>query len=232
MTLLKLDGSQADTTLKAEEKDHHPERVLRRRQQLEKTFSDLQEGWMQDNSVAPGGSSVPNEPAIDRHYDARWRETCRVADNANEAVTTQPERMQEWITEQRAKKVREEQWTTPLHKIPSLDEFSFRLVGIANGSNVWLNSHFALQVEENGRVRVWITVGDDSFAHLLPLLQEPEPGWHFHPLVDAIDYTPKELMTLMGAMRLDKVTHPTEHELEQARASMGEEPGFPSAQES
>lgn len=232
MSILKLDGSQADTTLTAEEKDHHPERVLRRRHQLEQTFEQLQEGWMQDNGIAPKGSTVPNEPAIDRHYDERWRETCRVAANANEAVLAQPERMQEWMREQRQKKVREEQWTTPLHKIPSLDEFSFRLVGIANGSNVWLNSHFALQVEENGRVRVWITVGDDSFAHLLHLLQEPEPEDYFLKLVDAIDYTPKELMTLMGAMRLDKVTHPTEHELEQARASMDEEPGFPTAEES
>ncbi len=224
MPILTIDGKPANTTLKPEEKDHHPERVMRRRQALEKAFDELKEGWMKDNGVAPNAGTVPNEPAIDRHYDERWREQCRVADNAQEAVTTQPDRMQEWIKQQREEKRREEEWTTPLHKITSLDDFSFRLVGVVHGASVWINSHLALEVHENGRVRVLIPDTHSKFEDLLQRLTDEDEDWFSPVLVDAIDYTPKELFALMGAMRMDKVTHPTEHELRLARDGDGCKP--------
>lgn len=220
MTVLSIDGKPAVSALDKTERDHNPERVMRRRQQLAKVLAELREGWMKDNGEDPVGATRPIPDAIDRHYDERWREQARVANNAQEAVDADPEAMATWMAAQREAMAKADRWQTPFHKLHDLEEFQFRLAGKVGGGDLWLCSHVALHVFENGQVKVYtvarhLLTDPGIWDHVLPAMREPTTG----PccIVDAIDYTPQELFALLGAMRVDKITFPTEDQMDRAR---------------
>jgi hypothetical protein len=219
MTVIGIDGKALPSALSTSEKDHHPERVMKRRQQLSGVLHDLQVGWNKDRGEDPLGATQPNEPAIDRHYDERWREQCRVAMNAQEAVECDPEAMANWMMAQREEQAKQERWITPLHKLHGLDEFEFKLVGLHDGGELWLSTHCAVLIFKNGQVRVFFLDRDDwANPHRWDgVLHGISDNMQVICLVDAIDYTPKELFTLLGAIRADKITHPTEEQMSRAR---------------
>lgn len=219
MAVLNIDGTDARSALSKEQKEHHPDRVMKRRQQLAKTLSGLQEGWNQDSGEDPLGATKPNIVSIDRHYDTRWREECSVANAAQEAVDADGEAMATWIAEQRESRAKMERWNLPLHKLNDLEEFQFKLVGECPEGTMWLSSHIALCVAENGEVVCYIFRRRDDWK-LQPwrhLLSKHRSSYCIHELFRAIDYTPHELFALLGAMRVDKITWPTEHTMERAR---------------
>ena len=219
MEVLTPDGTPATSSLATAEKQHHPERVQRRRMQLNQLLKGMQEEWLKDSGEDPLGATKPNTMAIDRHYDERWREQARVAQSAQEAVDCDPEAMANWMAAQREAKAKMERWGTPLHELHDLEEFQFRLVGRADGGDLWLSSHCAICVAENGLVRVYVTDHDNQVLDyrwdgaLTGLHNDPR----FVCVVHAVDYRPQELFALLGAMRVDKITFPTEEQVERAR---------------
>lgn len=217
MTVLSIEGKPLPSALSHEQKEHHPERVMRRRQQLSKVLKDLQDGWTQDNGEDVNKATRPASASIDRHYDERWREQCRVASAAQEAVDVDPEAMANWIAVQRVAKAKYERWSTPFHKLHDLEEFQFRLVGQTADGTMWLSSHVALCVADNGVVKVYFRDADRPQASWTMLLSSGRQVFGTHLLFTAIDYTPQELFALLGAMRVEKITWPTEDVLAVAR---------------
>lgn len=220
MKVLDNKGNEVQTT--SNKRDHEPDRVERQRKHLSKVLHEMKEGYMKDLHPDPEGATVPNEPAIRKYWSDKWRAQAALTQKTTDPLDVDPDALDKWIDEANAADEKRRNYHTPFHLINDLEPYTLRVVGSTKRGMLWLCSHAALLVPKNGEVGVYLL--EPHFATGVDaefLLFHVEEGM-IPPLFTRIDFTPQEFFQLLGAVRADKITFPTEDTLNAARAKRPE----------
>jgi hypothetical protein len=155
MSILNIEGRPITTDENGVVKAaHDPERVHRRRTQLHNQLEELQQGWHKDN--AKDAATSTDDEAIDDYWKDRWKSIATTAANAKEPVLVEMNAMADWITAQRTKILRGEQYEMMLKDVADLSPWSFKLVGVGDCTlgTVWLSDRCAVCIDKDGMVLV------------------------------------------------------------------------------
>jgi hypothetical protein len=214
--ILDLSGKTISHVPASTKKAHDSEEAKRERARLQTIFQNLMQQFVKDISQPDDFPPVMEVDlnSVMEHYDAKWREQCRVTNESSKPLRADPETMlleMRRITEnERLQRLAR----TPLCQLPDMAEYHLLpLRHIARGL-LHINSRAAVAIDTQGNTTVWLR-GPNERVEDWCSGWAPEP-WR-DPVVEAPNYTLGELNNLLAITRRPDVSALNEDLMDAAR---------------
>lgn len=225
MELLKPNGEKVTAVVTDAKKEHDSAELQQERIRLTNLLQKYWAEYQQDLQGDPKQTDLINvdRPKLREYYGAKWK---NLIDGMNTTSFPHPadaQAMYKLIDQYHEHTDQEAEYAKPLAEIKDLSPMALVQFGTLPDGKLFINDRVALCISEHGSTKVWLR-GKHETA------DEWCRGWMPTParleVVDSVDYTVRELHTLVSATRFSRVAQLTSEQLALCATPSTKKKGF------